>query len=102
MNLRLLSHVLEDLVSCLFCDPFSIFFFFFFYYGTSGLKLLGFFFFFAYECPVILATLVEKTVLTLIILCQKSIICSCVGLFLDSAFISTFPSLHYLDCCSFA
>ena len=72
------------------------FFFFFFYYGTKyGLRLLGFFvFFFAYEYPVILAPLVEKTALTLIILCQKSIICSCVGLFLDSAFISTLPQYY--------
>ena len=53
-----------------------------------------FFFFFAYEYPVILAPLVEKTALTLIILCQKSMICSCVGLFLDSAFISTLPQYY--------
>ena len=104
MNLRLLSHVLEDLVLCLLCDPFPVFFCFFFYYGTKyGLRLLGlFFFFFAYEYPVILAPLVEKTALTLIYIVSK------INYLLMCGFVSGFclyfypsPVLHYLDCCSF-
>ena len=75
---------------------FQVVVFFFLLWYKVWIEAAGFFlvFFFAYEYPVILAPLVEKTALTLIILCQKSIICSCVGLFLDSAFISTLPQYY--------
>lgn len=96
VNLRLLSHVLEDLVLCLLCDPFPVFLcFFFLLWYKVWIEAAGFFFFFfAYEYPVILAPLVEKTALTLICIVSK------INYLLMCGFVSGFclyfyPSQYY-------
>lgn len=102
VNLRLLSHVLEDLVLCLLCDPFPVFLCFFFYYGTKyGLRLLVFFFFCIWISSYS-STTCWKDCSYFDLYCVKNQLSVNVWVcFWILPLFLPFPVLHYLDCCSF-